>query len=270
MLIDTSYFEGDLSIGQITSPAVIASVNLFIKKYEDEFLVKLLGYPLFKSFITGLAADPVDQKWFDLLNGVEYIYNGELCRWEGLIQSGSLNTSILTGVDPVTVTVGGSGAYDPAVGTTVTIPDTMIGKPFTLMQRAYGPLKKGIEYSVDGSVLTLLGGLRFTLNDTYFYFANGEFVVVNPGLNKRSPIANYVYWHYMKDNNSFTMGAGEVKPENSTSENVSPKFKMIRAWNEMAHMNRELAQMVITRRDVYPEYMPLYSGLIKTVNEFGI
>ena len=178
MIIDTSYFEGDLSIGQISSPAVIASVNLFIKKYEDEFLAKLLGYPLFKLFKAGIAAETPDQRYLDIKTGVEYEYSGHLNKWRGL------------------------------------------------------------TFESDGL--------------------------------KRSPIANYVYWFYMKDNASFTMGAGEVKPENSTSENVSPKLKMIRAWNEMAHMNRELAQMIIARRDVYPEYMPVYSGIFKTVNEFGI
>lgn len=177
MLIDTSYFQGDLSLGQITSPAVVASVNLFIQKYEDDFLVKMLSYPLYKLYKAGIIAQVPDQRYLDIRDGVEYEYSGVTNKWQGL-----------------------------------------------------------------------------TFGDQL----------------KRSPIANYVYWHYIKDNNSFTMGAGEVKPENSTSENVSPKFKMIRAWNEMVHMNRELGQMIIARKDVYPEYMPLYSGMFKTVNEFGI
>ncbi|HXS55730.1 MAG TPA: hypothetical protein VN726_06375, partial [Hanamia sp.] len=238
MLIDTSYFEAELSMGQITSPAVVASVNLFIEKYEEDLLTTLLGYPLYKAFMLGLADDPIDQKWVDLLNGAEYTYNGRLRKWGGILQVPNLNTSVINGADPVSITVGGAGDYDPvAESTTATIPAAMVGRNFTLIQRAYGPLKKGIEYSVSGNVLTLLNGLKFSQNDTYFYFGNGELVGVSPGTNKRSPIANYVYWHYLKDNVSFTMGSGEVKPKEDVS--VSPRLKMVRAWNEMVYMNRE-------------------------------
>lgn len=50
---------------------------------------------------------------------------------------------------------------------------------------------------------------------------------------KESPIANYVYYFYMRDGASSTTDVGETiaKTENSTV--ISPARKMVRAWNEM-------------------------------------
>lgn len=50
---------------------------------------------------------------------------------------------------------------------------------------------------------------------------------------KESPIANYVYYFYMRDNYTQTVGLGEVK---ATAENAvmsNNDAKMVRAWNEM-------------------------------------
>jgi hypothetical protein len=187
MTIDTSYFEGDLSIGQITSPAVIASVNLFIQKYEEELLTKLLGYPLYTVYKAGIIAEAPEQRFTDLKSGKEYQWNWQTVKWNGL---------------------------------------------------------------------------AFTSNGT-----------------KRSLIANYVYYRYLKDSVSFTMGAGEVDPKKDVA--TSPKQKMIQAWNEMVLMNVELYQFLQANLSVYPEYdnslftfSLFYSNsrydFMKPINEFGI
>lgn len=281
MLIDTSYFEGDLEIGQITSPPVMAAVNLFIEKYEEELLTKLLGYPLYKAFMTGLAAMPVDQRWLDLVNGAEYTWNGYLRKFNGLIHQ--IGVAVDTAItSPVTIIVGGSGTYDPAPGTVATIPSELVGVPFVFMQRGFGPLRSD-EFSVVGNQLTLLGGYVFSAGDTYFYFSDGQFSVNAGSGNKRSPIANYVYYHWIKDNNSFTTGSGEKQSASTISVTVSPVSKMTRAWNEMAAMNVELEQFLQSNLSVYPEWIAsnyqvdLYSGLaksranlFKTTNILGI
>lgn len=79
MLIDISYFFGDIQIGQLSEQSVQDTLNLFISQYEPKILERLLGYATYKQ-LTGL-----DQKWTDLKTGVEYTdENGRLQKWNGL------------------------------------------------------------------------------------------------------------------------------------------------------------------------------------------
>lgn len=283
MLIDTSYFEAELSIGQITSPAVAANMNLFIEKYEEEYLLNLLGYPLYKAFIDGLAGSPIDQRWLDILNGTDYTYGGYLRKWDGLLMLNSGSATIVPSAGVFDIVVGGGKTYDPVAQTnSVLIPAPFVGKDFIFEQRAYGPLKKGIEYSIsnDSLSLNLLGGLTFAMNDSYFYFGNAKYSVISEGDNKRSPIANYAYYKYQADNVSFTTGSSEKKPKTAITINVSPRIKMIRAWNEMVKWNRELIKFLEFNRNYYPLVYPEYNSyqdleaeryfLLQPINQFGI
>lgn len=181
MTIDTTYFEGELSMGQITSAPVIAAVNLFIQKYEDDLLTKLLGYELYKAYKAGIAVTPTpDVKWTELRDGKEYTNsNGRLLKWNGL------------------------------------------------------------------------------------KFSNGSL--------KQSLIANYVYFQYLKDNISFTMGAGEAKPKSSSSDNVNPYPKMVRAWNEMVEWNWQLIEFLDEHEATYPEWdndgYPFYGYYGRAIEE---
>ncbi len=57
----------------------------FIEKAEEDLLINLLGYSLYKEFIAGLATGPVLQKWTDLKDGAEYTYSEKLYKYNGLI-----------------------------------------------------------------------------------------------------------------------------------------------------------------------------------------
>lgn len=93
----------------------------------------------------------------------------------------------------------------------------------------------------------------------------------------RTAIANYVYWHYREDNTTLTATMGEI---GSTVENgviVSPDNKMVRAWNDMAGWDRELAHMLYHLVDedgvkVYPEFNQCEptGEVYYPVNRFGI
>lgn len=79
MLIDKSYFFGDISIGQLSEQSVQDSLELFIKQYEPELLTRLLGYETYKQIGDN------DQKWKDLKEGTEYTnYDGKAAKWNGL------------------------------------------------------------------------------------------------------------------------------------------------------------------------------------------
>lgn len=250
MLIDTSYFRGDLEIAQLSFAPVAANVTRFINQYEPKYLQAMLGYAIYKDFIAGLLADPIDSKWTDLLNGAEYINQyGVLDKWPGLLQLIDGGASVVNGVEPYSVKVGGAGLYDPATGTsTVTIPPEFVGKHLTFMQRGIGPLRND-EYTVNGNVLTLLGGLTFAVNDTYFYFGNGNFVVDSGSGDKQSPIANYVYYWYLRQNATTTAGGGEAL--NNVSLPVSPADKQRRAWNEMVNWNQKLTEFLYSNNAAY-------------------
>lgn len=90
-LIDTAYFKADITIGDISngnSPVVGNTVALsYIPKYEKEYLIKALGYELYKAFTDGLLVDPVAQKWVDLRDGKDYTVGDRLYRWNGFINS---------------------------------------------------------------------------------------------------------------------------------------------------------------------------------------
>lgn len=72
---------------------------------------------------------------------------------------------------------------------------------------------------------------------------------------KESPIANYVYYWWMRNNVSHTASIGEVVPVAENSQRTSPVGKMVRAWNEMVNLNREI---VPTMDANYLSYTPIY------------
>lgn len=79
MIIDTSYFFGDLYIPQVTETFVSNSVNKYIAKYEPEFLQKIFGYEMAKS----VSAN----NYPAIIDGVEFqnIYQAnQLTKWVGL------------------------------------------------------------------------------------------------------------------------------------------------------------------------------------------
>lgn len=87
-LIDSTYFVGDLTIPNTDVDAVQEALTWYITKYEDLFLRKLLGYPLYKAFIAGITPDPeaAPQRILDILNGKEYTsLQGFLTQWRGLL-----------------------------------------------------------------------------------------------------------------------------------------------------------------------------------------
>lgn len=84
----------------------------------------------------------------------------------------------------------------------------------------------------------------------------------------KSPIANYIYFHYLRHNHTQATTTG-VKADGDDGRLVSPERKMIFAWNDMVRMNRRLT-------DWLEENLPVYPGLVydeellETINPFGI
>lgn len=112
-LIDISFFFGELNIAQKTESA--GSVGLFIDELEPRLLTDLLGYELYKAFLTGIAAGSPAAKWLALRDGKEYTNRaGHLTYWDGLVFSkGTAKKSLIANyvywfwmADQSTVTTG--------------------------------------------------------------------------------------------------------------------------------------------------------------------
>ena len=172
LLIDHTYFKGDLQIANTDSDSILQRLQFFITKYGAEFLKNVFGYELYSLLLLELEAKEADNSYvyptrFDnIINGVEYTGTDNLLhKWRGLIFQDD-NESV-----------------------------------------------------------------------------------------KQSCIANYVYWHFIKDQNSQSVGLGEVKAQAQNALNVSPAVKMARAWNEMSTMLSELYYFLDTNRETYPEWV---------------
>lgn len=82
MLIDSSFFVGEINIPNTNKPEVQAELNHFIAKYESELLNHLLGNELYASYLADVDGE---QRFQDLINGVSY--NDGIDYWRGLIYS---------------------------------------------------------------------------------------------------------------------------------------------------------------------------------------
>ncbi len=74
-----------------------------------------------------------------------------------------------------------------------------------------------------------------------------------------SPIANYVYYWYTRDNATDTTASGEQTDTPIGAVGASPALKQSRAWNEMVAMNCRLHDFLLNKKDdngdrVYPEF----------------
>lgn len=273
-LIDRTYFVGEINIPNTNQAAIGSAVDLFIEQYEDQFLNDVLGYTLYKALKAGLQVVPVAQKWTDLIEGVEYTDLADKTRkWQGLVTQPPTVLNALDALNPIHIVVGRGQLYDPAPTTTsVTIPAALVGKTFLFEKRGVGPLIAG-EYSVVGNTLTLIGD-QFAIDDVYTYKSATLAINTTTGTNKKSLIANYVYYWYMRNNWTNTATTGEGKPQNENMASVSPALKMVRAWNEMTSWVCDLVDYLNAKKDDYTEWTDqnIYCMLRKfrPINEFNI
>jgi len=90
-IIDQTYFIKELNVPNINEmdSDTLVSLEIDIDKYVRLLLHSALGYDLFKdlddNITDGELNSGADQKWKDLVNGVEYLKDGKTYRWRGLI-----------------------------------------------------------------------------------------------------------------------------------------------------------------------------------------
>jgi hypothetical protein len=257
-LIDRTYFIGnDIVISNVQSTIVGEQVDCMIEDREPELLESVLGYTLYKAFKAGLLETTIEQKWVDLLQGVEYTSsNGKVRMWKGIVNNPGQNIDALLSLNVIPpVVVGRGNMYDPVSNVaTIIIPPSLIGKEFVFIQRGIGELIKNTEYSVTGNILSLLGGVKFSAGDVYFYKHSTLGINTSTGIRKTSMIAYFVYWHWMKKIHTQTTTMGEAKTKNENSSNANPSFKMVDAWNRMVVCINDLMDFLNSNLIDYPEF----------------
>lgn len=86
--------------------------------------------------------------------------------------------------------------------------------------------------------------------------------------NHESPIANYVYYWYMRNSVSTTTGVGEVETMSDNSMRVTPSLKMARAWNEMVDNVLDIACWLYDQKEFH--YKPCDSDIFHKINMMNI
>lgn len=288
-LIDISFFFGELNIAQKTDAA--GSLGLFIEDMEPRLLTDLLGYELWKAFMTGLAEPTVADKWRWLLFGKEFTKrNGILASWRGLINNATgINVSAIPGqlkdLDPIYFKIGDGGSLTPASGTGRYSNPLLENLPINQIRvhrNDFGFLRPTDHFvkNTDDAFFDLISPDVFGDTEEFTVFLK----VADPGINltngsvsgtkKSSLIANYVYWHWMADQATVTTGTGEKVPAAANGVDASPARKMVRAWNQMVDWNNELIEYLLSNATDYPEFQDHYGripcSLVKKQNTFGI
>lgn len=96
MIIDNTYFKGDLYINQ-AKPSIMAASDqdqeftTILNKYEENCLEEVLGHQLYRELAgkidkneSSLIKAGSDAKWDELLNGKEFEKEGKTRYWKGI------------------------------------------------------------------------------------------------------------------------------------------------------------------------------------------
>lgn len=116
------------------------------------------------------------------------------------------------------------------------------------------------------------------MRDGAEYTCNGHLMKWEGFINEqlKSPIAQYVYYWFLRYNVPTTTVSGEKESKSDKSSNVSSIGKQVRAWNTMVEMNRSLVDYLLNKKDdsgvlVYPEFKPQeptrsFCNLLQTIS----
>lgn len=269
-LINSSYFIGERNVPNSTYPDVLSTLNNLIDVHEKKYLQRALGYELFKNFMAGLLEVTIEPRFLDILFGKEFTgVDGRLKKWMGLISVTEETPSIEISTSSVGIdlffTVGIGSA--PADGDDTYVNSSLANKQYKVIQRVYGPLEAlkddnsnvvtaDIQINSSGG-FTWLNGIKFSDADKYLIelqTATLDVTDVEIVPEPDSPIADYVYYYWLKNMHTQTAGIGQVKTDAQNAHVVSPKYKACDTWNNMAEKTSFLYELLRVNIADYPEY----------------
>lgn len=122
--INDAYFQGELTLGQLDYQSMSDELKLFIIKYEREFLMALLGRPLYEAFYTESQTDPLPARWVPFSYGKTFLLDVQKVK---------------------------TGTHIDALGRYCQIPDCQF---YDKMQLVYNGLLKGEESNANIDLLS--------------------------------------------------------------------------------------------------------------------
>lgn len=79
-LIDSTYFTGEFTIGQLEQQAVQDELMYYIRMHEYNFLTALLGKALYEAFYAGMQGTTVDERWQRMAYGISFVLDASLVK----------------------------------------------------------------------------------------------------------------------------------------------------------------------------------------------
>lgn len=267
-LISNSYFYYERTVPNVATADQSAYIADLISKYEREYLIGVLGYELFELFEAGIKQPVIDQRYIDVLYGKTFTDGrGVKRKWDGLIPVAG-NTAIISPPNLTANTnfwfeVGVNGSAPgqvngPAVGAT-TFTLAALKPPYRVYQRGLGELFQDYDVDKNDGNFVLLGGVTFATEgvfdvkfDNPYSVTGVDNVALAPSY--RSPIADYVYWHYLRSRTGLVGDTGILRTGTKDAVMISPVDKMVSAWNDMATQNAMLWGFFKAYATTYPEW----------------
>lgn len=271
--INASYFYGNLNIAQKDQKPVADSLQIFIDQYEPEFLERVLGYELWQAFLAGLEESVIDSRWTFLRDGGAFAgYDQRQHKWVGFAAAMS-PSSITTVLQPETTVPVGSYA-----GTNTLTYAPLAGAKYWVERRGFGTMIEGRDITISngGQTWTLLmSGDQFQPDEVFIAHIQKYPAGAASSGNNYSPVAAYVYYHYMRDLQTQSIGAGEGKATLQNAIATSAAQKMTDAWNIMSKQLCELFEYLnVNRATLYPQWYgcswSYFSNEFRPINTIGI
>lgn len=252
MIIDLSYFKGDLLLPQISTAAVAEAYNRAIGTYEPEYLTKALGYQLGQDFLAGIQLDPVPIKWQNLLVGATFTNpnTSRTQKWIGFasVQGGYQfsQTAELTFIVGTTAgLVAGQTSFTTA---------RLLNRAYWIERRGFGYMIPGTDVAISNTGQTwdlLMAGDEFQPAEIFVIHFTGNITPSTTSSINLSPIANYVYWKIREYGTTLTTPTGEVVADNENSSVITPGRKMCSSWNNMVSYNYTLWMFLWVNKTTY-------------------
>lgn len=304
-LINSSYFIGPLTIAQLGQISVQDNLNLFINRAEPQLLEAALGYDLWQDFMTGLEQPVIDPKWLALRDGVTFKSVSSWPGWywrftwfnryywmnsrrsihfPGFAAPISFTTPAIS--VPQIVLIAGNPAGNPTASVPNPVANTssytwsgLANATYTIERRGTGTMIIGVDYLLTNNNQTI------TLLKPGDVFGNGEIFILKftqsvmtgaPSSSYISPIAGYVYYNWVRDQQTMNTGAGVVKVKTENADRSNPSQRMADAWNQMALDIFKMWQYLESQWYIDPSVYPSYDrtmidyAFFQPINIFNI
>lgn len=80
--------------------------------------------------------------------------------------------------------------------------------------------------------------------------------------------AKYIYYHYLRDNSTFTTGSGEKTIDKGNAANSVDK--QVRSWNTMVRINKELRAYIYANNALFGSQSWQYNEMFHPINTLGL